>query len=69
MSESITLHVNGMKCGGCEATLKNKLSELPGILTVTPSHQHKQVIVEFEPEDIDIETIEDAIIDAGFYLD
>lgn len=66
MSESISIHVNGMKCGGCEATIKNKLSDIPGILSVTPSHQTKLVEVEFDPDEIDVEAIEDAIIDAGF---
>lgn len=69
MSESITLHVTGMKCGGCEATLKTKLAELPGILSVSPSHQTGQLTVEFELDAIDIETIEDAVIDAGFSVD
>lgn len=69
MSESISLNVNGMKCGGCEATIKNKLSSLPGIVSVAPSHQNKEVVITFEPDEIDAETIEDAIIDAGFSID
>jgi copper chaperone CopZ len=69
MSESISLNVNGMKCGGCEANIKNKLSNLPGILSVEPSHLNKQVEVTFDPDTIDVETIEDAIIDAGFSIE
>ena len=30
-----TYHVSGMSCGGCVATVKNKLSAAPGVTSVT----------------------------------
>ena len=69
MSETIVLNVIGMKCGGCESSLTNKLSALDGVLSVQASHQQKRVEVAYEPSEIDVDDIEDAIIDAGFKLE
>jgi copper chaperone len=66
MSETISISVNGMKCGGCEKTINTALSEVDGILSVSASHQDSKVDVEFDPDKIDVESIEDAIEDAGF---
>jgi copper chaperone CopZ len=69
MSQSISLAVSGMKCGGCESNVFSKLSQLSGVISVKASHQDKQVDVEYDPELIAIEEIEDAIIDAGFTIE
>jgi copper chaperone CopZ len=69
MSQSISLAVSGMKCGGCENNVLSKLSQLSGVISVKASHQDKQVDVEYDQELIDIEEIEDAIIDAGFTIE
>ncbi len=69
MSESASLTVSGMKCGGCENTIVTKLSALNGILSVTASHLQKRVDVEFEPSEIDLDEIEDTITEAGFSVD
>lgn len=69
MSESASLTVIGMKCGGCENTVVTKLSALEGVVSVKASHQDKRVDVEFEPGEIDLEEIEDAITEAGFKVD
>ncbi|MGR8931464.1 MAG: heavy-metal-associated domain-containing protein [Gammaproteobacteria bacterium] len=69
MSESVSIAVSGMKCGGCENTINTALSAIEGILSVKVSHQNKQVDVEFDPDKTDIEAIEDAIEDAGFQVE
>lgn len=69
MSESVSINVNGMKCGGCENTISTALSAMAGVLSVKASHQDKRVDVEFDPSKTDVEAIEDAIIDAGFDVD
>ena len=66
MTESIILQVTGMKCGGCENNLNRTLSTLPGVVRVQASHQHQQVDIEFDPEQISLDDIEDAISAAGF---
>jgi copper chaperone len=69
MSESVSINVTGMKCGGCENSINGKLSAMDGVLSVKASHVDKRVDVEFDPEKISIEDIEDAIDDAGFSVE
>jgi len=69
MTESVLLAVSGMKCGGCESNVKNKLGEIEGISSVEASSQENTVKVEFESEKVNIETISQAITDAGFVVE
>ncbi len=69
MSESVSIEVSGMKCGGCENTINTAVSAIDGVLSVKASHQEKRVDVEFDPDKTDIEEIEDAIEDAGFSVE
>lgn len=69
MSESASLTVTGMKCGGCENTVTTKLTALNGVLSVKASHQDKRVDVEFDPAQVNLDDIEDAIAEAGFTVE
>lgn len=69
MSESITFTVTGMKCGGCENTIKGKVQEIEGVLSVSASHQDEEVDVEFDPAKADVEVIKEAITEAGFTVE
>lgn len=69
MSESVSIAVNGMKCGGCEKTINTAVSAIEGVLSVKSSFQDKRVDVEFDPDVTDLESIEDAIEDEGFSVE
>lgn len=69
MSESVTLAVTGMKCGGCENTITNKLQTLNGVISVSASHKDEEVEVEFDPATIDLDSIKDSITEAGFTVE
>lgn len=69
MSESVSLVVSGMKCGGCEATVKTKLTELDGVTSVEAMFKEKTVDVEFEADKTSIDTISQVITDAGFVVE
>lgn len=69
MSESVSISVSGMKCGGCEKNVNTALSAIEGVISVKASHQDNQVDVEFDPAKVDVESIEDAIEDAGFKIE
>ncbi len=66
MSESASLMVTGMKCGGCENIVKAKLNTVPGIISVSASSKEKKVDIEFEPEKTDLSAIAHAITEAGY---
>ena len=69
MTVSVSLNVSGMKCGGCEASLTSTLLALTGVFQVKASHLQKTVEVDFDDQQISIDEIEDAILDAGFKLE
>lgn len=69
MNESITIAVSGMKCGGCENTINARLQSMDGVLSAKASHINKSVVVEFDPESLDVEDLEDAIDEAGFKVE
>lgn len=68
MSETLSLTVTGMKCAGCEATVKSTLQAAAGVLSVTAHHKENTVTVEFAPEKITPAKINDIITTAGFQV-
>ena len=46
---SITFNVPNISCGHCVHTIRNELSKLEGVTRVEPSHETKQVVIEFGP--------------------
>ncbi|WAK00776.1 heavy-metal-associated domain-containing protein [Methylobacter sp. YRD-M1] len=69
MTESVTLTVTGMKCGGCESNVTNKLKAVEGVLSVKASAKDNEVSVEYDAAKTDLDEIEDAITDAGFNVE
>ncbi|MFA6163962.1 MAG: heavy-metal-associated domain-containing protein [Methylobacter sp.] len=69
MIETVSLTVTGMKCGGCESNVTDKLKTIDGVLSVNASYKDNEVNVEFDAEKTSLDIIEDAIIDAGFTLE
>ena len=69
MTESIELTVIGMKCGGCETNVKNKLSAVDGVLQVSASSKDKKVNVEFDEDQTSLDEIRQAIVEAGFTVE
>lgn len=66
MIESASIIVTGMKCGGCETTVKNTLQALDGVLQVNASSKNDQVDVEFDDDKITLDDIKTSITNAGF---
>ncbi|MDO9049305.1 MAG: heavy metal-associated domain-containing protein [Methylobacter sp.] len=69
MTESVSLIVTGMKCGGCEANVTSKLEAIDGVLSINASSKNKEVNVEFDAEKTSLDVITNAIIDAGFTVE
>jgi copper chaperone CopZ len=68
MTETVRLNVTGMKCGGCENNVKEKLSGLAGIESVNADHKANSVEVTFDQSTINLEAIKQAIADAGYVV-
>jgi copper chaperone len=69
MTESVSLNVSGMKCGGCEANVTAKLQAIDGVLSVKASSKDKEVDVEFDAAKTDLDAIIQAITEAGFTVE
>ena len=69
MTETVSLTVIGMKCGGCEANVTGKLKAIDGVLSVNASSKDKEVNVEFDVGKTTLDAITDAIVDAGFTVE
>jgi copper chaperone CopZ len=64
MAERI-LQVNGMTCGGCEASVTRILNAINGVDGVHASSETGRVVVELE-EDVPVQMLHAAIEGAGF---
>ncbi len=69
MSESVSLEVTGMKCGGCETTVKKKLNAMEGVISVEAMNKENKVDVEFDSDKTNVEAISAAITEAGFKVE
>jgi copper chaperone len=69
MTETIELTVTGMKCGGCENTVREKLQTVAGISSVKPDFKNNQVIIEFDAELVTVDAIKNVITQAGFTVE
>ena len=69
MEESIkhTYHIGGMSCGGCAATIKNKLSNAKGVTSVKIDMVKKEAeITSAEP--IKTDALQSALNNTGYTI-
>lgn len=66
MTQAISLKVTGMKCGGCEANVVNKLSAVGGVIHVQASSKDNQVDIEFDAAKISPLEMANLISGLGF---
>lgn len=60
------LSVKGMKCGGCESTVREAVQALNGVISVQPNFRQNTVEVEYEEGKADLEAMRKAIAAKGF---
>lgn len=63
---TILLNVKGMKCGGCESSLKEALGAQTGVISVKPSHKDAQVEIDYDESRTEPATLKKVIADQGF---
>jgi len=66
MIESASLKVTGMKCGGCENNVTTKLKSINGVQSASASSKNQEVVVEFDSDLTDLDTISQAIVNTGY---
>jgi copper chaperone len=66
-SNTHTYHISGMSCGGCAATVKNKLSATPGVTSVMVDLGKKQAEVTSSAE-ISKDTLQKALSNTSYAI-
>ncbi|HFQ61920.1 MAG TPA: mercuric transport protein MerTP [Epsilonproteobacteria bacterium] len=61
-----TIHIEGMTCQACEATVEKVGSDVEGVISIKASTKDKRAIVEFDKSKTDIKTIMKAIGSTGY---
>ncbi len=63
---TLTLHVTGMTCGGCENAVKRAVGRLAGVTSVEASHAARKVTVDFDEAQTNPEAIAAKISGLGY---
>jgi copper chaperone len=64
--EISNLTVDGMTCKHCESLIENSVSALNGVDWLKINLEAKKVVVEYDPEKVDYNTIRATIEDLGY---
>ncbi len=60
------LKIEGMHCAGCSTRLEKVLNNLEGVEQAQVSLQEKKATIKYDENKISLESIKEAIEDAGF---
>ena len=60
------LKIEGMHCAGCSTRLERVLNNLEGVETAKVSLEEKKATIKYDETKISLESIKEAIGDAGF---
>ncbi|MBC1421045.1 CopZ family metallochaperone [Listeria seeligeri] len=64
--EKLTLKIEGMTCGHCEARVEKALAEVDGVTNAKVSLEEGTATVEFETGKVTEDSLIDAVEDAGY---
>lgn len=64
--EKVTLNVQGMSCGHCVKAVEGSVGKLNGVSTVKVDLENGKVDVEFDANEVTLETIKETIDDQGY---
>lgn len=64
--ETANLTVEGMSCGHCASSIKNSVGALNGVGQINVDLRSKKVVVEYDPQKVNTQTIKDTIEDQGY---
>ena len=60
------IKIEGMHCAGCSTRLERVLNNLEGVETAKVSLEEKRATIKYDETKISLESIKEAIEDAGF---
>ena len=66
--QTTILNINGMTCMGCVNSIKNVMGKISGVSNADVSLENKQVKIQYDPEETNINQFKEAIEGAGFEI-
>lgn len=66
--QEFVLHVTGMMCPHCEASVKKCLEVFPEVAEVIPNHQENKVVLYLNSELVHLEEMKQAVTKAGYQV-
>ena len=63
---TITIHIEGMHCGSCEALVREALEELDGVESVDVSHSKGTAKIVYDESAVSPETLKAAVEQQGY---
>ncbi|MFB6270296.1 MAG: copper ion binding protein, partial [Halobacterium sp.] len=66
ISDHATVSVTDMSCANCADTIEDAVGDLPSVLSVDANYATDEVNVQYNPADVDLDAVYDAIEDAGY---
>ncbi|WP_394237562.1 copper chaperone CopZ [Niallia oryzisoli] len=64
--EKVTLNVEGMSCGHCVKAVEGSVGALNGVSSVKVDLTNKKVDIEYNNDEVTLETIKETIDDQGY---
>lgn len=64
--QTVTLHIEGMACGGCANTVRQVIRAMEGVADAEVSHAEGSASVRFDPVKLSPQEIADAVSAAGY---
>lgn len=65
-NKTVSLVIDGMTCTGCENTIQEAVTKIPGIVTIKASHLDSTAVVSFDSTQTSVAAIGEAITVAGY---
>lgn len=65
-TQTLTLNIHGMTCGGCVKSVTNALNQVAGVEQATVSLEQKNAVITFDDSQTTANDLKNAIEDAGF---
>ncbi|NEN75977.1 heavy-metal-associated domain-containing protein [Pelistega sp. NLN82] len=64
--QTVTLHIEGMTCGGCVKSVTRVLTEQAGVQKAEVSLENKQAVITFDESAVSVSQLKEVIEDAGY---
>ncbi|MFB6069730.1 MAG: heavy metal translocating P-type ATPase [Halanaeroarchaeum sp.] len=63
---SVSIGVTDMSCANCAETIADRLHDTPGVIEASVNYATDEANVRYNPADVDVEALYDAVEDAGY---